>query len=281
MRIVIASGKGGTGKTTVASNMALSVWKEVGNVIAVDCDVEEPNMHMILKPEIDGVQEVQKSLPVVDYDSCDFCGKCAEVCEYNAIAVIGKKVMIFEDLCHSCGACVLFCPRKAISERGKAIGVIEYGKGIDGIPYIGGRLNVGEAMATPLISEVKRFSSSRAEALDEIIDAPPGTACPVVETLHGADHVILVAEPTPFGLYDLRLTVDVLRVMELDFSVIVNKDGMGFDGVDEFCRKEGLDIILRIPMSMEFARLYSRGEAIVLHDRKWAKRFAEAYECVK
>ncbi len=273
MRITVASGKGGTGKTTVAVNLALAL-AEDHPVEFLDCDVEEPNAHIFLKPEIERRRSVEKLLPEIDEDLCTRCGKCAEACEFNAIAVIGKKVLVYNDLCHGCGLCRMVCPVGAISESPHELGVIEEGTA-RGFPFARGLLNVGEAMATPLVHELK--SGIDPEALS-IIDAPPGTGCPTIAAIQGADLALLVTEPTPFGLHDLKAAVGVARSLGVPIGVIINRDGIGDDQVERYCAEEGIPIVFKIPFDREIAKLYSRGILLVDAVPEWKERFRSLYE---
>ncbi|MGC8838686.1 MAG: ATP-binding protein [Anaerolineae bacterium] len=263
MIIAVASGKGGTGKTTVAVALAQALAAEgsPAPITFLDCDVEEPNAHLFLHPSIERREEVGILIPEVDTAKCTHCGRCAEVCVYHAIAVVGQKVLVFPELCHGCGSCTWNCPEGAIHEVLNPTGIIEEGKAGD-IRFAHGVLNVGEAMATPVIRQLKRrFLPSQGVA---ILDAPPGTACPVVETMRGADFALMVTEPTPFGLHDLRLAVQVARdELGILVGVVVNRDGVGDDRVDAYCREEGIPILLRIPLDRRVAEAYSRGESIL------------------
>ncbi|GAG41840.1 unnamed protein product, partial [marine sediment metagenome] len=222
MVIAVASGKGGTGKTTIAINLALSL----GNVHFLDCDVEEPNAHIFLKPEITHTEWVNIPVPKVNEDRCTYCGKCAEVCVYNAIAVIKEKVLLFSELCHGCGGCSLLCPEDAIEEINRPIGILEKGKA-NSILFTHGKLNLGEALAVPLVRAVKRASPeinpNNNQAISNnqvtIIDVPPGTSCPVIESVKKSDFCLLVTEPTPFGLNDLILAVETLKKLRIPFGV--------------------------------------------------------------
>ena len=200
MRIAVASGKGGTGKTTIATNLALSVGS---NVQLLDCDVEEPNAHFFIHPTFEVTRPITTPVPEVDEEKCTFCGKCSDICQFKAIAVLDKTVLVFQELCHSCGGCMEVCPENAITEKGRELGIIQTGHR-NGIEFIHGKLRVGEAMSPPLIRAVREY-----ELPDKltIIDAPPGTSCPVIASVKDSDFVLLVTEPTPFGLHDLKLAV--------------------------------------------------------------------------
>jgi MinD superfamily P-loop ATPase len=254
MMISIASGKGGTGKTLVATSLAYSL-KDRQPVRLLDCDVEEPNDHIFLKPVISRRKAVGIPVPKVDEAKCTHCGLCAETCVYNALAVLPDRVMIFPELCHGCGACSYLCPEKAISEEGREMGVVEQGQA-DGIDFVQGRLNVGEAMATPVIRQVKEHAKDDGLV---IIDVPPGTSCPVVESIKGSHFCLLVTEPTPFGLNDLVLAVETVRELNIPLAVVLNRAGVGDNKVEAYCRKEAIPILLTIPLDTGIARLYSRG----------------------
>ncbi len=253
--LAIASGKGGTGKTTVAVNLA-AVLAERGEAVQyLDCDVEEPNGHIFLKPAIERVEEVGIPVPVIDKTKCTACGQCAEACEYNAIVVL-KTALVFPELCHGCGGCRLVCPAGAIQERPRTIGVVETGHA-GKIGFIQGRLNVGEPMSPPLIRAVKR---AKANGGVTILDAPPGISCPVVATVCDADYVALVTEPTPFGLNDLRLAVELIRPLKRRFGVVINRAGIGNNAIRSFCRAESIPVLAEIPDDRRAAEAYSRGE---------------------
>jgi MinD superfamily P-loop ATPase len=256
MVICIASGKGGTGKTTIATSLAFSL---DGEVQLLDCDVEEPNAHLFTRPVIDYTRTVTTLVPDVDLTKCDYCGMCGEICQFSAITVIGKKVLTFPDLCHSCKGCMMVCPREAIGERGRELGVLE--KGWSGpVEFIHARLRVGEAMSPPLIKGVKGYIDPKKIT---IIDAPPGTSCPVIVTLKGSDFAILVTEPTPFGLNDLKLAVGAVRILEIPLGIIINRCDVGDDQVITYAREEGIPILLEIPNDRKIAEAYSRGIMMV------------------
>lgn len=258
MSVAIASGKGGTGKTTVAVHLAYALAEQGRAVQYLDCDVEEPNGHIFLKPSIDQWVPVGISVPVVDKARCTACGKCAGVCKYNAIAVL-KKALIFPELCHGCGGCAPVCPVGALVEQPRIIGVVETGRA-GPVAFGLGRLNVGEPMSPPVIRALKR---ARAAQGIVILDAPPGTACPVVATVRDADYVVLVTEPTPFGLNDLRLAVELVRQLGRRFGVVINRAGIGDEAVQRYCENEGIPLLAELPDDRRVAESYSRGEMLM------------------
>ncbi len=276
MRIAIASGKGGTGKTTVAVNLALSLAAEEP-VQVLDCDVEEPNAHLFLNPEFSDRQSVVKLLPEIDEATCTHCGACAEACEFDAIAVLGEKVLVYPEICHGCGRCRMVCPANAIREVPHELGVVERGVA-RGFPFSHGLLNVGEAMATPIIHRLKEDLDATRTA---ILDAPPGTGCPTIAALADADVALLVTEPTPFGLHDLRAAVGVARSLDVPTIVVINRAGIGDDGVERYCRDEGIPIALSIPFDREIASLYSEGTVLVDARPEWRRRFLDLASQVK
>jgi len=271
MIISIASGKGGTGKTTVAINLALSIEQDVS---FLDCDVEEPNAHIFLKPEIIKTEPVTIPIPRVDKTKCDFCGKCARVCAYNAIVVLDKHILVFPNLCHGCGGCTLFCPKNAISEIEREIGVIESGRA-GKINFAQGRLNISEAMATPIIRKLSKFAF---DSSTTIIDAPPGTSCPMIEAVKKSDFCILVTEPTPFGFNDLLLAVEVLKQLKIPFGVIINRADIGDKKVEEYCQKENIPVLMRIPFNKEIAMAYSKGEPMIRVLPEYKKDFQICFD---
>lgn len=278
MVIAVASGKGGTGKTTVAVNLALSI----GNVQFLDCDVEEPNAHIFLKPHIDKQGKAYIPVPEIDESKCVYCGKCAKVCVYNALAVLpnqnGAKgaVLVFTNLCHGCGACAALCPSGAIREVDREIGSVEFGMSGE-MEFVHGTLNIGEAMSPPLIRQVKQHVDTKKTV---IIDAPPGTSCPVVASVRGSDFCLLVTEPTPFGLNDLILAVEVLRKIGIPFGVVINRSDLGNNKTDEYCAAEEIPILMKIPFKKEIAMAYSKGEPMVNAFPEYKKEFIKLYEAI-
>jgi MinD superfamily P-loop ATPase len=285
MIIAVASGKGGTGKTTVATSLALSIASDSavapGRPLFLDCDVEEPNAALFLKPMLKGGQEVGVPIPEVDLEKCTFCRRCAEVCVWHAIAVVGEKVLTFPELCHGCGSCTLNCPEDAIHEVPNVIGSLEWGAA-GPVGFAQGTLDVGQAMGVPIIRQLKKAHLPQTGGRVVILDAQPGTACPVVETMRDADYVLLVTEPTPFGLHDLRLTVEVARdELGLPVGVVVNRDGFGDAGVDEYCGAQGIPILMRIPLERHIAEAISEGQALVEAFPQYHPQFVEVFEAIK
>ncbi|MCK4496117.1 MAG: ATP-binding protein [Candidatus Aminicenantes bacterium] len=276
MIISIASGKGGTGKTTVAVNLALSL-DSAHSVQFLDCDVEEPNAHFFLKPKIRQSQPVFLPIPEVMEEICTYCGKCAEVCAYNAIAVLKDSILIFPELCHGCGGCTLLCPEKAIKEKGQRIGIIELGSS-NNILFIHGKLDIGQAMSPPIIREIKKHKNPTRII---IIDAPPGTSCPVIESVKGSDFSFLVTEPTPFGLNDLRLAVETLKELKIPFGVIINRADVGDKQIQDYCQKENIPILMEIPMDRNIAVAYSEGKSIIETQPSYREKFLELFEKVQ
>jgi MinD superfamily P-loop ATPase len=270
MIVSVASGKGGTGKTSVAVNLALSV----GNVQLLDCDVEEPNAYLLLHPEINKKEPVYTLIPKVDKKLCNSCGECARLCQFNAIFVASEKLLVFPELCHSCGGCSLVCPKKAISWKKYRVGTLKFGA-TDGVALVYGELEVSKPLAVPVIKSVKEYTE---EGKTVILDSPPGTSCPFVETVTGSNFCLLVTEPTPFGLHDLKIAVEVLRKIAIPFGVVVNRAGIGDRKLYDYCKEENIHILLEIPYERRIAELYSKGLPFSLELPEWEEKFQMLYK---
>lgn len=274
MIIAVASGKGGTGKTTVATNLA----KSIGNrVQLIDCDVEEPNSHLFLTLQIERSEEVHLPNPKVDLSKCTYCGECAKICRFSAIVVIREKILTFPELCHGCGGCLLVCPEDAISEVPRPIGILEQGRS-DSLNFIHGRLEVGEAMSPPLIKAARSLARENGVI---IIDSPPGTSCPVIAAVKGSDFCILVTEPTPFGLNDLELAADVVHELTIPAGVVINRCDIGDQEVKEFSHRRNIPILMEIPEDRKIAEAYSRGEMIIDVLPEYKERFQQLFASIK
>lgn len=273
MRITVTAGKGGTGKTTLATNLALAL-KERYPVQFLDCDVEEPDAHIFLQPELKTQHPVYIKIPEVDESKCSFCGKCVDLCQFNSIAVFGENVLVYPELCHGCGLCSLACPNDAIIEKNNQIGLIETGTS-NGFQFLQGKLKVGEPMPTPIIRELKKRIKPNAVV---ILDSPPGTACPAVEAIYKSDFAILVTEPTPFGLHDLKLAIKVCNNLNVPYGVVINRHGIGDAGVDEYCKQNGISVLMRIPDNRNIAELYADGIPFILEIPEWADQFVNLYK---
>ena len=269
MKVAVASGKGGTGKTSVAVNLALSL----GKVQVLDCDVEEPNVHILIRPEVGETIPVELQVPKILEERCNYCGECARFCQFNALFVAGETAMVFPELCHSCGGCSIVCPRDAIIEEPREIGRILKGRAGE-IDLVYGEINVGEALAVPIIAAVKDHIDEDALV---IIDSAPGSACPLVETVHGVDFCLMVTEPTPFGLHDLQVAVDVVKILGVPMGVVVNFAGIGDRGVYDFCEEQDIPIMMEIPFDRKIAELYSRCVPFVEDMPEWRQRFRDLW----
>lgn len=271
MIISVASGKGGTGKTTVSTNLARVLEQKL---MLLDCDVEEPNAHLFLHPEFDEAQKVFTQVPLVDQEKCSGCGDCAKVCRFRALTVVGGKVLVFPELCHSCGGCMVACPEDAIGEGQRELGTIETAN-LDNVTFVKGTLRVGEVMAPPLIEKVRKVSENSALVL---IDAPPGTSCPVIAAMQDADFVVLVTEPTPFGLSDLVLAVETVRALDLPFGLVINRAGLGSNEIYDYVENEKIPVLMEIPFDFEIAQAYSRGTLIVDQLPQYRQSFLALYQ---
>lgn len=273
MIVSVASGKGGTGKTSIAVNMALSI----RNVQLLDCDVEEPNAHLLLHTKLERTKPVYSFVPLIDESLCNHCGNCSKFCQFNALFNSPKKVMVFPELCHSCGGCALVCLTKAITWKKSKIGTLKLGS-VEEISLVYGELEVGKPMAVPVIKAVKNHIK---KCMNVILDSPPGASCPFVETVKESDFCVLVTEPTPFGLHDLKIAVQVLRKMPIPFGVVVNRAGIGDKRVYAYCKDENINILMEIPYQKKIAELYSRGIPFSTEMPEWKEKFRAAYSEIR
>jgi len=273
MIISIASGKGGTGKTTIATNLAVALGTDVN---LLDCDVEEPNDHIFIQPTITRTEKVSLKVPQVDMNKCSLCGKCQEICQFQAIAVVGTTVLTFPELCHSCGGCMEVCPENAITEIDREMGIFESGSR-NGLEFAYGRIFVGQVMAVPVIERVR--AAVQPDKVN-IIDAPPGTSCPVISSVKDTDFLILVTEPTPFGLNDLKLAVGMVKILAIPHGIIINRSDLGDEKVKEYAKEENIPILMEIPFDRQIAETYSKGKLLVEELPGWKKRFIHLYEDV-
>ncbi|MBW2099589.1 MAG: ATP-binding protein, partial [Deltaproteobacteria bacterium] len=264
----------GTGKTTVSTNLALSMGS---NVQLLDCDVEEPNAHLFIKPTFTKTETVTTPVPEVDEDKCSLCGKCGEICQFKAIIMIVDSVMTFPELCHSCGGCWEVCPEDAITQKPRELGVIQEGHR-NGLEFVHGRLRVGEAMSPPLINKVRSYTQP--DKLT-IIDAPPGTSCPVIASMKDTDFILLVTEPTPFGLHDLKLAVAAVKILDIPCGLVINRSDIGDNKVKAYAEKEGLTVLMEIPFDRKIAEAYSRGEMMAEVMPEWKEKFVQLYRDIE
>jgi MinD superfamily P-loop ATPase len=271
--ISILSGKGGTGKTTIAVNMALSL----DNVQLLDADVEEPNDYIFISPEIinKDSEPVMRLIPEVDDEKCTACRKCVDFCEYNALAMMLDNVLVFEEVCHSCGGCKIVCPEDAITEKEKELGKIRHDeqKSID---FWQGELNTGEEKAVPVIEKLKTKINHNKKI---IIDSPPGTTCPTIEAITDTDYTLVVTEPSPFGVHDLDMVVEMLKTVDQPFSVIINRAEEDSNYlIEDYCRENNINILMEVPFSRKIAELYSRGKVFVGEIEGWESKFKNLYK---
>ncbi len=275
IKIAIASGKGGTGKTMIATSLAACLDKHIP-VQFLDCDVEAPNAHLFLKPEIDSLQAAVILIPEVDQDACTACGKCVEVCEFHALAQMGDQILLFPQLCHGCGSCQRVCPVSAIHETPRQIGNLRFGKARSGIRFLTGDLTISEPMPTPIIRQLKARSTDECEIT--ILDSPPGASCAVVATIHDADFVILVTEPTPFGLHDLKQMLGVLDQTGSPGGVIINRDGIGDVRVEAYLAQTSYPVMMKIPYQAEIAVGLAKGEVFSDLFPQYQAKFINLYK---
>lgn len=262
LKIAVASGKGGTGKTTVATSLALSIVNDLSDsLLFLDCDVEAPNAHLFLKPQFNEEKPVEILIPEVNEALCTHCGECAKVCQFQAIAVLGNKTLVFPQLCHGCGSCTMICPANAIQEIPKSIGVLQKGS-VGEMKFARGVMDIGEPMAVPIIRQLKKWIAPLKPQIT-IIDSPPGTSCPVVESFRGSDFLLLVTEPTPFGLHDLKLAHQVAKDLQISAAVVINREYGIFNELDDYCRQEKLPILLRIPFQRNIAEGIAKGMNLI------------------
>lgn len=269
MKIAVASGKGGTGKTTVSVNLALSL----ENVQLIDCDVEEPDCNVYLGLHLEHVRDITIPVPHISKEKCTYCGKCADFCQFNALAIFPQSSVVFAELCHGCGGCTLICSEDAITERERAVGTLERGF-LDTMEFIRGVLNIGEPMATPVIRALKQTIDTSKRV---ILDSPPGNGCPVIETVSGCDFCLLVTEPTPFGLHDLKMAIKLTRVLDVPCGVVINRWGIGSAPVEEYCSKEAIPVLMKIPHDREIAELCAQGIPFVKKMPLWKEEFQRLY----
>lgn len=274
MKIAVLSGKGGTGKTTVSSNLSISL----KNSVILDCDVEEPNSHIFLKPDITDTVSIKKEYPEVDSEKCNLCGKCGDFCNFNAIIPTKKNVLVFPETCHSCGGCKLVCPTNAITYQKREIGKTYTGKTIYGNTLSYGELNLGEMSGIGIIESL--FENAANEEL-VIVDAPPGTACSTVAAVENVDYAIIVTEPTPFGVSDMKMVVEMLREMKIPFGIVINKAGLGDDEIYEYTKEEEIEILMEIPFNKEIAKWYSEGIPFSTKKPEYKEKFQNVYENIK
>lgn len=281
-KIAVASGKGGTGKTTVSLNLFYTLQKYLNQKIQlVDCDVEEPNIHLFTKGKVKSVTDVNIRIPVIDSDKCTYCGDCATACAYNSILFVKSisHIAVLEDLCHGCGVCTFVCNQPdVIVEKDKKLGEVNIYELSNGNELVEGKIEIGSALAVPVIADTLKSMDENAL---RIIDAPPGTSCPVMETIKDVDYTILVTEPTPFGLNDLKLMVETMRKLSGNFGVVINRAGLGDTAIYDYLREENIELLMEIPFDKNLARIYSEGKIMVDEVPEINEKYVQLFEKVK
>ena len=275
MQIAVASGKGGTGKTTIATSLALSLVSQ-GEVYYFDCDVEAPNGHLFLEPELTRQIPANIRIPQIQLDKCTLCGRCVEVCQFHALAKVGKNILVFPQLCHGCGSCTLNCPEGAITEISNPIGVLESGLTNGGIHFSRGLLTISEPMPTPIIRQLKKLESPPQGSI-LVLDSPPGASCSVVETLRGSDFVLLVTEPTPFGLHDLKQMLGIVEEMGMPCGIVINRDGIGDDQLEKYLLQKNIPILMRVPFDKTIASGVASGKTLIELFPEYKNQFMSLY----
>jgi MinD superfamily P-loop ATPase len=272
--ISVASGKGGTGKTSIAVALAASL---PGPIQLLDCDVEAPNGHIFLNPRWEHKKTIYAQVPQVEEAKCTYCRACSQLCQFKAILVLGETILTFPDMCHDCGGCFLVCEPGALTPGRKELGEVAEGRS-GPIHFVHGQLRVGQPMAPPLIREVKKRIDRSKVA---ILDAPPGTSCPVIQTVKGSDYTILVTEPTPFGLFDLKLAVEAIGALKIPLGVIINRADIGDQGVQDFLRSRGIPLLMTIPFDRKIAEGYARGRSLIEIYPDWQEKFRALFQTIQ
>ena len=279
MKIAVLSGKGGTGKTTVATNLAYSLYRDGKKVQLLDTDAEEPNSHIFFDVNYTSEESVNILIPKINRNVCTHCGKCAQACEFSAISVSPKHIMVFEYLCHGCGVCSMVCPVNAISEEPKEIGKVRLGQTREGISFGEGILNVGEPSPVRVIRQLKKHIDQNAEVV--VLDSPPGTSCPVVETLQDVDFAVLVTEPTPFGLHDLKLSVKAISDLNIPTGVVLNRYDGSYVEVEKYLKEENIPLMMKIPYDVDIARSYSNGKLFSEIKSEYVAKFNHLFQKIE